>query len=142
MTSYAKSILVSGERIDYTGHINYIILLPAIAIIFLSLIVVWPLCLIGLAILAWQMLVIKSNEYVVTNQRVILKTGIISWNTFEMRLQKIEGVSVQQTILGRILDYGQISIYGTGGSSPDFKFMDNPLLFKRYVEEAALGVKN
>ncbi len=44
-----------------------------------------------------------TDEFVITNKRVIIKTGLISRRTFEMYHTKIESVNVDQGILGRIL---------------------------------------
>ena len=49
-----------------------------------------------------------TDEFAITNKRVIIKTGLISRKTFEMNHTKIESVNVDQGILGRILGYGTI----------------------------------
>src|SRR5438046_2773812 len=58
----------------------------------------------------------RSAEFAVTNKRVILKTGFLQSKTAEMFLNKIESVGVDQSISGRILGFGSITIRGTGGS--------------------------
>jgi uncharacterized membrane protein YdbT with pleckstrin-like domain len=50
----------------------------------------------------------------VTDRRVIFKTGFISRSTNEMQMDKIESVEVLQSIAGRIFDYGDLIIKGTG----------------------------
>ena len=47
-----------------------------------------------------------TTEIAVTNLRVIYKTGFIQRKTNEMNMDKVESVEVDQSILGRILDYG------------------------------------
>jgi uncharacterized membrane protein YdbT with pleckstrin-like domain len=54
------------------------------------------------------------TEIAVTNRRVIYKRGFISRTTAEMQMDKIESVEVDQSILGRILDYGKVTVLGTG----------------------------
>jgi uncharacterized membrane protein YdbT with pleckstrin-like domain len=49
-----------------------------------------------------------TDEFAITNKRVIIKTGLISRKTFEMNHSKIESVNVDQAILGRILGYGSV----------------------------------
>ena len=55
--------------------------------------------------------------------------------TLEMNLTKIESVNVDQSILGRILGYGTITIIGTGGTRESFHDISSPLLFRRKFQE-------
>jgi len=61
-----------------------------------------------------------SSEFAITNKRVIIKVGLISRKTLEMNLSKIESVNVDQSILGRILRYGTLTVIGTGGTRETF----------------------
>jgi uncharacterized membrane protein YdbT with pleckstrin-like domain len=54
------------------------------------------------------------TEFAVTDRRVIYKRGFISRHTVEMNMDKIESVDVDQSLLGRILNYGTIHVLGTG----------------------------
>ncbi len=51
-----------------------------------------------------------TTETDVTNLRVVHKTGFIKRQTFEMSLDKVESVDVNQSILGRILNYGDVTV--------------------------------
>jgi uncharacterized membrane protein YdbT with pleckstrin-like domain len=59
---------------------------------------------------------IWTTEYAVTNKRIIKKTGLISRKTKEIYLSHVESISIDQGILGRILNFGTIVIIGTGGT--------------------------
>ena len=79
-----------------------------------------------------------SDEFVVTNKRVIVKTGLISRKTLEMNLNKIETVNVDQSIIGRMLGYGTIGIVGTGGTHETFPYIAHPIEFrKKFIETSA-----
>jgi len=52
----------------------------------------------------------------VTDKRIIYKRGLINRHTVEMNMDKVATVDVDQSILGRLLDYGSIRILGTGGA--------------------------
>ena len=55
-----------------------------------------------------------------TDRRIIYKRGFITRHTEEMNMDKVASVDVDQSILGRMLDYGTIHVLGTGGAqSPD-----------------------
>ena len=64
-----------------------------------------------------------TDEFVITNKRVIVKKGLIAIWTLEMNLQKIETVNVQQSIPGRIFGYGCLTLIGTGGTREKFKLI-------------------
>ena len=72
-----------------------------------------------------------TDEFVVTDRRIIIKKGIISIYTLEMNLERVETVNVHQSILGRILGYGHITIIGTGGTRELFNDIRRPLEFRR-----------
>lgn len=76
-----------------------------------------------------------SDEFAITNRRIIVKTGLISRKTFEMNLSKIESVNVDQGILGRILGYGTIRIVGSGGTKEIFPDIKKPLEFRKKFQE-------
>ena len=76
-----------------------------------------------------------TDEFAITNKRVIIKTGLISRKTFEMNHSKIESVNVDQGILGRILGYGTIRIVGSGGTREVFPNIRQPLDFRKKFQE-------
>lgn len=142
MGQYANSILAPGENVVYEGKMSQIIFILPVITFFLGMIIgvfsAYPGVLItAIGAIAWGCVYLywKNSEYVITNRRIILKTGIISRHTFEMRLQKIESISFSQGILERMLNYGTIVITGTGDTSQAFKDISNPLRFKLMAEE-------
>ena len=75
------------------------------------------------------------SEYGVTNKRVLIKTGWIQCASLELMLDKVEGVLVDQTLFGRLFNYGAITIIGTGGTKDSFPYIPDPLQFRRAVQE-------
>jgi uncharacterized membrane protein YdbT with pleckstrin-like domain len=73
-------------------------------------------------------------EQGVTNKRVILKRGIISRKTEEVKLTSIETVEINQGIFGRIFGFGTVKVTGRGISDLIFKGIDNPMSVKREIE--------
>lgn len=76
-----------------------------------------------------------TTEVALTNQRVILKWGLVRRNTIETYLDKVEGIAVDQSILGRLLGYGSVSVRGTGGGGTPCPGIANPQGFRRAVNE-------
>lgn len=71
-----------------------------------------------------------TSEFAVTDKRIIIKTGLIRRNSLEIFLRQVEGLYVDQGILGRILRYGTLSIIGTGGTKEPFQYIDDPMGFR------------
>ena len=78
---------------------------------------------------------LRFTEFVLTNQRLSIKTGVVSRRTLEILLNKIEGVEVQQGILGRILGFGKLVFSGVGGTHERFIGVREPQAFRRLVQE-------
>jgi len=95
------------------------------------------ICLpISAALLLYAYLKIRSTEMGVTSKRVIRKSGVIMRDTSEIRLSKVESVSVKQGFLGRIFGYGDVIISGSGGNDAVMKGVKDPLVFRRLVDDA------
>ena len=87
--------------------------------------------ILGLLLSSAALLRQVSTELVITNRRIIAKYGFISRTTFEIMLNRITGVNFDQTILGRILDFGTILVYGAGGNVSPFNGIAHPERFQR-----------
>ncbi len=79
-------------------------------------------------------LIYASSELVITSGRVLIKTGYVHRQTREMFVSKIESVAVDQSVVGRMLDYGTVVIRGTGGSEELFDTIAHPLEFRNHVQ--------
>jgi uncharacterized membrane protein YdbT with pleckstrin-like domain len=120
MGSYVDKHLIKDETVAYETKLHWVI--------FLSLKSIFTL-----TIYAW--LKRWLSEFVITNRRIVIKEGFIARRTFEMNLSKIETVNVDQTVMGRILNYGSITIIGTGGTKETFHNIARPMAFRRAFQE-------
>ena len=120
MGHYINNHLVKDENVEYETYYHWIT--------FISLRALFTLFILPI-IDNW------TSEFAITNKRVIIKTGLISRKTIEMNLHKIESVTVNQSILGRILGYGDLQIIGTGGTREKFKNIKNPITFRKKFQE-------
>lgn len=151
MGNYVNGILNDGERIIFETRLSLVVFFTGGVLATLCLIFCfWAFFKggkdlafaglgafgLGILILLYNYVIWKCSEFVVTNRRVITKTGFISRNAFEMRLEKIESINFRQSILGRLLKYGTLVITGTGDTAKSFKDIKFPLKFKRAAEEA------
>ena len=144
--SYVQKVLQPGEEVRYQASIHWItylhgaLWLIAAAVVYLVIPASWHGSLIVTVILIALLAVgvyflVRAwfdwwiTEIAVTNRRVICKRGFISRQTAEMQMNKIVSVKVDQSILGRILDYGRVTIVGTAGENDDESLgkMDEPI---------------
>lgn len=75
-----------------------------------------------------------SSELVITDRRVLIKTGIVRRQTLEMFISKVESIAIEQSFLGRIFDYGSVTIRGTGGLEEPFEAIAHPIQFRNWVQ--------
>jgi uncharacterized membrane protein YdbT with pleckstrin-like domain len=152
MGRYIDEILQPGEKVLYSTNAHWIFYLPAIGAWILALVLlilsratitegIILLCLsaavvVALAALYWT---VKAwfhrwtTETDVTNMRVVHKTGFIKRRTFEMSLDKVESVDVNQSILGRILNYGDVTVRGVGEGAETIDMIASPLEFRSHI---------
>jgi uncharacterized membrane protein YdbT with pleckstrin-like domain len=72
----------------------------------------------------------------VTNRRVIYKKGLVRRQTNEMNMDKVESVQVKQSIVGRILDYGTVTILGTGEGFETLRTIASPIALRNSITGA------
>jgi uncharacterized membrane protein YdbT with pleckstrin-like domain len=148
--SYAESILEPNERIVATGRPHWIhygkafaALVAAIAIWIggsqiegshpIIVIIAAVVLLSAIALFAQAWFQRWTTEFVVTDRRVIYKTGFIRRHTVEMNMDKVETVQVDQTVLGRILNYGNLHVLGTGQGIEHLHMIGSPLTLRNAI---------
>jgi uncharacterized membrane protein YdbT with pleckstrin-like domain len=91
------------------------------------------LLLIAAILVAYAVINVITTELAVTNKKVIGKAGLIRRVSIDMPLGKLESITVDQGIIGRILNYGTIVVRGVGGNAVRFPNIGSPLEFRRTV---------
>jgi uncharacterized membrane protein YdbT with pleckstrin-like domain len=106
----------------------------------------WYLVLAWAAVAAiaygWCKVIFNASEFAVTGKRVIIKVGVIRRRTLETMLSKVEAIEVDQTVVGRMLNYGTLIVTGTGGTKEAFKRISHPLEFRRQVQAAVSSAED
>jgi uncharacterized membrane protein YdbT with pleckstrin-like domain len=151
MGRYIDDILQPGEKVLYSTNAHWIFYLPAFGawIVALAFLVISRmfidtpalicLSLAAIAALAGLYWAVKAwfhrwtTETDVTNLRVVHKTGFIKRRTFEMSLDKVESVDVDQSILGRLLNYGDVTVRGVGEGAETIRTIASPLAFRSHI---------
>ena len=78
----------------------------------------------------------RQTEIGVTNQRLIVKRGLLSRHTREILLTAVEEVNLIQGALGRILGFGRIDVHGTGDDLVPVPAIADPLAFRHSIQDA------
>lgn len=124
---YVDDNLARNEKVLYRAHLHWVLFLSLKGLLTLFL---------APAIQRW------SSEFAVTNRRVIIKVGLVSRQTLELSLAKVESIGVEQTLVGRMFGFGSIIVIGTGGTRERFETIANPLGFRRAVMDASESVSS
>lgn len=93
----------------------------------------------GVLRFASMMVAKATTEIAITNMRLIFKRGLVARYVGEMSIDRIEGVNVLQSILGRILGYGRIMVRGMGVGEVILPPISNPIAFRRAIEKARMS---
>jgi uncharacterized membrane protein YdbT with pleckstrin-like domain len=148
--SYVQKVLQPGEMVMAMGRMHWIVTVRGLALALAGLVVIfWPppspdvrlvlqvigalLVILGLVDLARALFVQWTTEIAVTNKRVIHKRGFIRRDTAEMNMDKVESVTVGQSLLGRLLGYGTVTVRGTGAGLEGLPYIAEPLKLRSAI---------
>jgi uncharacterized membrane protein YdbT with pleckstrin-like domain len=148
--SYVKHVLQKDETVRYVTTYHWIVYVPGLALLAIGcavwlasvaassmkdllLIVAMLLVVVAALMLASAWFQRWTTEIAATNKRIIFKRGFIQRKTIEMHMDKVTSVDVTQSILGRLLDYGDIRIEGAGQSFENLPTIASPIEFRNHV---------
>jgi hypothetical protein len=83
----------------------------------------------------------RTTELAVTSRRIIAKFGFIRRHTIELNHNKLESVQVDQSVAGRLLDFGTLILTGTGGGKTPIPRVSHPLIFRIAFGESVTEVQ-
>lgn len=163
MSTYLNRMLLPDEHVIYTAHLHWAIyrfgalmLLagalmghygldvaalvagPAAAGMIEApvMIVSGAVALIGALDLIFNFIRQVTTEIVVTNQRIILKKGFVARKICEAMMARVTSVNIDQSVLGRIQDYGTVSVESSGADIPQTDHVADPYTFYAHVMRA------
>jgi uncharacterized membrane protein YdbT with pleckstrin-like domain len=147
--SYLDHVLQPGEAVRYRGSLHWLLYLRALPWVTLGLAILFVSSLSeglaswwiagALVLLAATIMMLGAwferwtTEILVTDRRVIYARGFIQRHTVEINMDKIESVDVDQSILGRAFNYGDVTIRGTGQTFEPLRQIDRPIEFRNEV---------
>jgi uncharacterized membrane protein YdbT with pleckstrin-like domain len=144
--SYLDQVLQPGEKILYRTTLSWTLFFPGLALLILAILVlsvlsasIWQNILLIIIVVPAIVLLARAwfkrwtTEIAVTNSRVIVKRGFIRRHTIEINMAKVESVDVDQSLIGRVFNYGNITVRGTGSTFEPIAMVDHPLRLRSHV---------
>ncbi|MDR3158866.1 MAG: PH domain-containing protein [Zoogloeaceae bacterium] len=136
MGQYVQNSLISGEVVEAEATISWMsqfwyFLFSAVTIPFVveaAAIIVIPIILIAIAAIN-----VLTTELAATNKKVIGKAGFIRRVSVDMPLAKLESITLDQGVIGRIFNFGTVVVRGVGGNRVGIPYIKSPLDFRRMV---------
>ena len=92
--------------------------------------------LLGLGVLLYHYLRIKKAEIVITNLRVIIKTGVFSIRFVDVKLSRVEGIGIQQSAIERMSNSGTLAISTLEDNVFTLSHIKQPDLFRKAFQQA------
>jgi membrane protein YdbS with pleckstrin-like domain len=148
--SYVRTVLQPGETVRFETNLHWILYAPGLLLAVLAGVAYWlalgpdawyglwatiaVLLVAGAVILLFRTWFERwTTEIAVTSRRIIYKRGFVWRQTKEIALDKVESVDADQSIPGRLLDYGTIRVHGTGQAIEELKSISAPIQFRNHV---------
>jgi uncharacterized membrane protein YdbT with pleckstrin-like domain len=149
MSSYVESVLAQGESVVYRAEISQwkffrsylvgaVLVLAAIGAFITTGdqsaqalgIAAVPFA-IGVVVILSAVIRRRTTELVLTDRRIIMKRGLVSRDTVEINLAKVESLHVNQGLMGRMFNYGDVTVVGTGASLEPLLGISSPLELRK-----------
>lgn len=83
----------------------------------------------------------RATRYVITDQRLYIRRGILSRHEQQTRVERVQDVSTRQSFGERLLNIGTVDFDTAGDEAEDFRFagVDDPREVVRAVDAAQRG---
>jgi uncharacterized membrane protein YdbT with pleckstrin-like domain len=102
------------------------------------LLLIFPLLSLGRDVADWL-----NRQYVVTNRRVMELEGVLNKDVTDSSLEKVNDIKLEQTVLGRMLNYGDLAILTASERGINvFKRIAGPITFKTAMLNAKAQLEN
>ncbi len=115
--------VIAGAGVGVGGAV--VVLLLGSAFVLPAIVHLLPLsaalAVIGVAVLQWYRI-----RYVITSSEVYIKRGLVSLDVDQIRLRRIQNTTLSQSLLERLLGYGDVIAYTAGSDTLNIEFRSVP----------------
>lgn len=145
--------LFDDEQIIYHSKMHWIILFRPLIVIYISfsffligkitgnafLIILMPIFIFSIILaipaLITGLFVLKNYEIIITSKRIYSIIGFLKRERKEILIMKVGSTAINQSRMGRLLNYGTIIIRDAGGGILRRKYMKSPSDFANKLHE-------
>ena len=144
---YIEKNLMDGEQIVYEARQHWMIYWKPFLLLLIGIglfaiptsdmALIMQICMsLVLLVVAgiWAVNIYGGRKYILTNRRLILKRGLVRRESTDLVLRRCEGVSIAQSIMGRLLGYGTVSV-STGEVANEFRLIEHPVEFATHINQ-------
>ncbi|GGL37014.1 hypothetical protein GCM10009037_20620 [Halarchaeum grantii] len=142
--------LAADETVAWTARPRLTRVLPAVlvgCVLAVAGVAGWlietPLALalvpVGVAVAAWRYLVNRHTQYVVSDDALYVKTGVLSRAVTQAALETVQNSAYTQSFTGSLFDYGNVGFELAGGGDLVFRGVPNPGEVRALVDRATQG---
>ncbi len=128
MSAYVDSLMGSSEKVLLIERQHWFAWVPRLILALFIILIITAVCVVALPFTAglslyglvlnivpiWTFVVHFLNwyneTYIVTNRRIIQTAGVINKRVIDSSLEKINDVVLTQSLVGRIMDFGNLEI--------------------------------
>jgi uncharacterized membrane protein YdbT with pleckstrin-like domain len=128
------------EQVTYRARLHWMLFAPPVAMFAAGLVSAFfqppaaiALLLFSIVAIAAAYMKFSTTEIVITDRRVIYKTGLLARKTVEMNKDKIESIDVSESIFGRLFDFGAVTVKGTGGGLEAIQNVAAPFELRSHI---------
>jgi membrane protein YdbS with pleckstrin-like domain len=85
---------------------------------------------------------IKNTHYRITNQRIVIQSGVLSRSLEEIDMRSIDDIEFQQTVIERLFGIGQVFVVSTDKVAPKLSLhgIPDPLKIRELIRSNAYQV--
>ncbi len=135
--NYVETVLMPGETIIEKAQIHWFIFVMDVILLLIAfwlrdieLLMAMVIAAVAIFTTIRDLVYYLTTELALTNKRVIAKFGWVQRHTIELSLSRVESLTVNQSIFGRIFNFGTLTINGIGGIRTPIPIIADPLKFR------------
>ncbi len=133
---YSEQNMGKNEKLTVKAETSMLALVPtiiwAVIIAVIAFMVFIPLAVVSLIMVGVKFLQLKKVELALTNKKLLGKVGVINTKVMDAPLNKINTISVEQKLIGKIFGYGEV-VVSTSSGAYTFPFIKNADSFRSAV---------
>ncbi|WP_435073242.1 PH domain-containing protein [Halorubrum sp. HHNYT27] len=141
--------LTATETVEWAGRPRITTILPAVVIGGLLLIFAMTVSVtrgspaflvavpLGVAIPLWQYIALQGVQYVITDEALYVKRGVVTRSVTQANLETVQNSSFGQDITGSLFGYGSVTFEIAGGDDLSLRAIEDPRAIRALVDRAA-----